>query len=229
MATSYNGWTAHPDKNVIGVVQHPVYSGGLKAGDVATVLQYVADQLAKRVEPVIPDHCWGYAYKTNANNPSQLSCHASGTAIDFNAPAHPNGKGNTFTSAQVKTIEAILREVDGTVKWLKGYDEMHFEIGVNAQTLAPVAARLRGSKPPVTTPPPTTPPKDWFDMATEADLRRIVADEIKKNNPAAATACWDVVMPNNAGGKPEVSQPGRKARDTMGSMMTLLNRIYHFK
>src|ERR1700712_735632 len=142
---SYNGWEAHPDRGVIGVLPHPVYSGGLKAGDVTTVLGYVGDQLTRRVEPVIPDHCWGYAYKQNVNNPSSLSCHASGTAIDFNAPAHPNGKGGTFTAAQVKTIEAILKEVENSVKWLKGYDEMHFEIGVNAATLAPIAARLRGS------------------------------------------------------------------------------------
>lgn len=227
MATSYNGWTAHSDKNAIGVVQHPVYSGGLKAGDVTTVLLYVDAQMEARVEKRIPAHCWGYAYKANANNPSQLSNHASGTAIDRNAPEHPNGKGGTFSAAQVKQIEAILAECGGAVKWLKGYDEMHFDIAVDAKTLAPIAARLAGKPPAVTTPPPPT--KDWFDMATEADLRRIVADEIKKNNPAAATACWDVVMPNNAGGKPEVSQPGRKARDTMGSMMTLLNRIYHFK
>ena len=35
--------------------------------------------------------CWGYEFRANVNNPSQLSCHASGTAIDYNANRHPNG------------------------------------------------------------------------------------------------------------------------------------------
>lgn len=82
-----------------------------------------------------------------------------------------------------------------------------------------------GSTPPPSTTPTPPPAKDWFDMATEADLRRIVSEEIRKNN----AAIWDTVMPNNAGGKPEVNQPGRKARDTLAGLMTLANRIYYFK
>jgi hypothetical protein len=54
----------------------------------------------------------------------------------------------------VTTIYTILAEVEGAVSWLQGYDEMHFEICVNATTLAGVAARLGGSTPPTPTPPP---------------------------------------------------------------------------
>lgn len=46
-----------------------------------------------------------------------------------------------------------------------------------------VAARMAGGKPPVTTPPkpptPKPPVKDWFDMATEADLKRVVDERLK--------------------------------------------------
>jgi hypothetical protein len=55
---------------------------------------------------------------------------------------HPNGSSGTFTDAQVGTIYAILNEVEGAVDWLEGYDEMHFEIDVDANTLAKIAARL---------------------------------------------------------------------------------------
>src|SRR4029077_8217688 len=141
--TSYNGWPANSDPNAIGVDKNALgpgvkFPGGIKGGDAAKVLGYVADQLGSRVEPpqVNPDGpgygMWSYAYKQNVNNPSSLSCHASGTAIDWWAPRHPNGVGGTFTDSQVATIYAILDEVDGVVDWLEGYDEMHFEICLSA-------------------------------------------------------------------------------------------------
>lgn len=159
MATSYNGWPASADKNEIGVVKFGdahgfPFPGGVKSGDVFTVLGYVATQLHNRVEPCIGGWCWGYTYKANVNNPSQLSCHASATAIDWNAPDHPNGSSGTFTDAQRGTIYAILNEVEGVVGWLEGYDEMHFEIQVSAADLAPVAARLGGGTGPAPIPQP---------------------------------------------------------------------------
>jgi hypothetical protein len=155
--TSYNGWPASDDRSAIGVVPSDWFPGGVKAGDVATVLGYVARQLDARVEPIVAGWCWGYTYKSNVNNPSQLSCHASGTAIDWNAPDHPNGSSGTFSQAQVGTIYAILDEVQGAVDWLQGYDEMHFEISVSATDLAQVAASLPGGggvSPPEPEPAP---------------------------------------------------------------------------
>jgi hypothetical protein len=183
MATSYNGWPASDDKASIGVVSSPVFPGGAKAGDVTTVLGYVARQLDARVEPCVDGWNWGYTYKANVNNPSQLSCHASGTAIDWNAPDHPNGSSGTFSQAQRGTIYQILDEVQGAVSWLEGYDEMHFEICVNAADLAQVAAVLGDAAPP-------QPEGDWFDMATEEDLRRIVGEEIDARLSAMGVAVW---------------------------------------
>jgi hypothetical protein len=166
MANSYNGWPASPDKGAIGVVSNQWFPGGAKAGDVTTVLGYVAREFNARVEPVVSGWCWGYTYKANANNPNQLSCHASGTALDVNAPDHPNGSGGTFTSAQRGAIYAILDECQGAVGWLEGYDEMHFEIQVSASDLATVAASLGGGggggTPPAPEPgpEPTPPPED---------------------------------------------------------------------
>jgi hypothetical protein len=150
--TSYNGWPASDNKAEINVqpfgdaVGLP-FPGGVKGGDVTTVLGYVAIQLHERVEPCVAGWDWGHSYKQNVNNPLQLSCHASGTAIDYNAPNHPNGSSGTFSDAQRGTIYAILNEVQGAVDWLEGYDEMHFEITVSAAELAPIAASLGSITP----------------------------------------------------------------------------------
>lgn len=175
MSTSYNGWPASPDKNEIGIVKFGdaagfPFPGGIKSGDVFTVLGYVATQLHYRVEPCVNGWCWGYTYKQNVNNPSQLSCHASGTAIDWNAPDHPNGSSGTFTGSQVSTIYDILAEVRGAVSWLQGYDEMHFEICVGAGTLADVAASLPGTVP---TPTPTPDPEPEIDMSSAVVLKDV--------------------------------------------------------
>lgn len=161
---SYNGWPANSDPSAIGVVQSQWFPGGAKAGDVTTVLAYVARQLDARVEAIVGGFCWGYTYKQNVNNPSSLSCHASGTAIDYNAPYHPNGSGGTFTDAQVGTIYAILDEVQGAVDWLEGYDEMHFEIAVGADDLAIVAASLGGGTGPAPSPIPIPAEDDTMQL-----------------------------------------------------------------
>jgi len=190
MATSYNGWPASQNPAEINIVKFGdkygfPFPGGARGGDVHTVLGYVATQLHKRVEPCISGWCWGYNYRANVNNPSTLSCHSSGTAIDWNAPNHPNGARNTFTSGQVGVIRQILAEVQGAVQWGGDYtgtrDEMHFEIIVNAKTLAPIAASLAGGG---------TGTGDWFDMATEEDLRRIVGEEIDARLASIGTAVW---------------------------------------
>jgi murein L,D-transpeptidase YcbB/YkuD len=151
MTTSYNGWPASTDPHAIGITHLDIpgrpnaFPPGVKGGDVATVLGYVAMQVAKRVEP-LGEGCWGYSYRKN-RNANNLSCHASGTAIDINAPRHPNGKAGTFTAEQVKEIRLILHECGGVVKWGGDFhgtkDEMHFEIHGTAAQVAKAARTLR--------------------------------------------------------------------------------------
>jgi hypothetical protein len=161
---SYNGWLASKNAADFGGLEKLVVAGesfapGVRAGDVHTVLEYVATQLHLRVEPVVRDDWhqaddWGYSYRRN-RNANNLSCHSSGTAFDYNATRHPNGKANTFSYIQVKEIRKILVEVDNVVKWGGDFsgtkDEMHFEICKDQAAVARVAARLRGdssSAPP---------------------------------------------------------------------------------
>jgi hypothetical protein len=175
MPTSQNGWTASSDKGSIGVNSgytcHGVsFPGGLKSGDVSTVLGYVADQFHQRVEPLHDGWCWGYTYKEISGS-STLSNHASATALDINAPDHPYGVRNTFNSGQVSQIRAILSEVSPAVRWGGDYtgsaDEMHFEINAGASTVASVAARLGGGgggvvEPPAGQAPPYPLPSGYY-------------------------------------------------------------------
>lgn len=151
-ATSQNGWPAGTSSQIplaslaVGAVTFPA---GVRTGDVYTVLRYVAVQFNATVEPLYSPGCWGHNYREISGSTS-LSNHASGTAIDCNAPDHPLGASGTFTSAQVSAIRAILTRCNGVVRWGGDYssrkDEMHFEINVppGDSRLSTLAASLGG-------------------------------------------------------------------------------------
>lgn len=164
MTTSYNGWPASTDPSAIHVVPFEVagvaFPRGVRAGDVHTVLHHVALQFHERVESLVSPGCWGYDFRPNKNDPSELSCHGSATAIDCNAPQHPNGIEATrnFTKAQIAEIHRILSEIpelDEVVHWGGDWhyadelipDPMHFEIhGHDLAKLARVADRIRNQE-----------------------------------------------------------------------------------
>lgn len=176
MAYSYNGWYASSNPGVIGISSFdPLgvpFPSGVKGGDVEVVFDYLVRQLHLRVEPIMRDPgCWGYYYRYNVNNPSSLSCHASGTAIDYNAPKHPNGVGGTWSASEKAEIKQILAELDYVIRWLEGYDEMHFEIRSGADAVKRVADKIR--KGNVTETPPTT---EVFvmDATSSAQMRQML-------------------------------------------------------
>lgn len=171
MALSYNGWPASSNPDAIGIntAWEPIaghrFPGGVKSGDVETVLTYFVRQLDARVEPIDRDAVkdeWGYAYRFSVNSPDKLSCHSSGTAFDYNATRHPNGMRGTWGAAKVAKIREIQAEVLGVVRWLgdatRVPDEMHFEIQGTAAEVAAVAARLRAH---------TSLPEDEDEMAVQ--------------------------------------------------------------
>lgn len=197
MANSYNGWVASPSAAAIGIdtgfsAAGVAFPGGVKSGPVSVVFRYLIERLDAEVEACHPGWCWGYEYRANVNNPSTLSCHASGTAIDYNAPNHGNGTsvgpngGGGWSAAQYRKIQGILQDLEGVVRWLTSNDPMHFEIGASAAAVALVAAKISGGsnigtgpdKPPATTTPDDT--GDWFDMATAADLDAAIDRAIPK-------------------------------------------------
>lgn len=158
--TSYNGWPASKDPATIDVVPLTVdgvaFVGGVRKGDVETVLTYVIKQFHHRVQALQDPGCWGWFFKPDANDPSLLSCHSSGTAVDANAPKHPNGVEATknFTAKQIAEIHTILAEVPElaeTVHWGGDWhypslvpDPMHWEIhDHDTAQLARVATRIK--------------------------------------------------------------------------------------
>jgi len=160
MATSQNGWPAGPDKRALGVngawsVMGASFPGGVVGGPAGDVLAYVAEQFHRRVEALVDGWCWGWAYR-DVRGTTGLSNHASGTAIDVNAPRHPLGSVGTFSSGQVATIHAILAEVGGTVRWGGDYlgrkDEMHFEINADYHAVAIAAVNLGAQEDDLPTP-----------------------------------------------------------------------------
>lgn len=181
MATSYNGWFASPDLRLrpLVVAGEPFVPGVLDDDDVHTVLQYVAQQMHERVEPIIrsdwhDEDDWGFHFKVSTGDPSKLSCHSSGTAIDYNATRHPYGVSTraNFSQEQIDEIHKILAEV-GVVVWGGDWnhpDAMHFEIAGTKAQVAMAADRIRNG--------------DEDEMKAEdwARLREIVREEVDASN-----------------------------------------------
>ena len=150
---SYNGWPASRDPGAIGIdhaftAAGVTFPGGVRAGDVETVFRYLVEQLHKRVERAVQGWCWGYNYRPNTNNPSELSCHASGTALDYNAPRHPNKTPGTWSPRQIAEVHRILAELRNVVRWLEdsNHDSMHFEIHGDEHAVHAVALALTAPK-----------------------------------------------------------------------------------
>lgn len=124
----------------------------LRRGDVATVLVYFAKRFHSEVEPLKWPGNWGYAERKIRGSSTTLSNHASGTALDLNAPAHPLGKVGTFSSKQVSAINRILADCDGVLRHGKNYsgrkDEMHVEINASSAKVKDLASKIKAGKKP---------------------------------------------------------------------------------
>ena len=183
MATSQNGWPASSDKNAIGITSPKVpgtnvdFPQGVKGGDVETVLMYVAEQFHKTVEPLKDGWCWGYFYRAVTGG-SDLSNHASGTAIDLNAPNHPIGSSGTFNGAKREAINRILVFLEGVVRWGGNYsgrkDEMHFEIVGSASAVARVANKIKVGATPTPRPPVPGPVPATLQKGSKGESVRVL-------------------------------------------------------
>lgn len=122
----------------------------LRNGSAGFILAHMALWVAEAVTPlwskVVDD--WGYAYRPIRGYTTELSNHASGTAMDLNATQHPLGKVGTWPARQARAIRARLawRLYAGTIRWGGDYhgrvDEMHFEINRDLASCERVARRL---------------------------------------------------------------------------------------
>lgn len=136
MVASQNGWIANqrdrvesqlvPGTNVKLCVRKD--APGLLLLEVASAFDKYVENI-DNARGALDD--WGYAERPIRGG-AELSNHASGTAVDLNAPKHPIGSVGTFTPGQVARILEIISVTGGVVRWGGQYsgrkDEMHFEI-----------------------------------------------------------------------------------------------------
>lgn len=135
MAASQNGWRAN-DRSVIHTVTVPGTTTKLavREGAPGDLLIKVAELWHRNVEDlddVFDD--WGYAERPIRGG-SDLSNHASGTAVDLNATRHPlaTRPEDNLNGEQIATVRDIIRTTGNVVRWGGDYrgrkDPMHFEI-----------------------------------------------------------------------------------------------------
>lgn len=145
MPNSQNGWpvvgtSAIVDKSVLGVE----FPNGWLKGDVDVIFTDLISRLDK-IERIDNGGCWGYFVK-GIEGSSSISNHASGTAIDYNAPDHPMGTRNTYSAAKRAAIHSLLKRYDGVIRWGGDYtgrpDDMHFEINDDKAAVHKVAEKI---------------------------------------------------------------------------------------
>lgn len=136
MVVSQNGYTANDASKVSSrLVPGTTRRLTVRNGPAGDLLLWVAAQFDKLVEDIeqgILDD-WGYAERPIRGG-TELSNHASGTAIDLNATAHPlaTDPPANFSAAEIARIREIVGRTQGCVRWGGDYsgrkDGMHFEI-----------------------------------------------------------------------------------------------------
>lgn len=155
MARSQNGWQVvfnTPDQrrklDMAPLLRNITVPNGVLAGDVAVVFRWLAEQYDRRVERLIPGWCWGWFVKVIEGS-DVVSNHASGTAVDFNAPANPMGTGTTkrsLTAEQIDECHKIEQESGGVLRWGGDFsrnDPMHWEIVKSPAEAKIFAAKIK--------------------------------------------------------------------------------------
>lgn len=94
---------------------------------------------------------WGWANRDIRGPSTDISNHASGTAMDLNATEHPRGvpTRDTFSASQVQGIHRRLQLYRGCLRWGGDYkvtpDAMHVEIDADHERVQRRATELRDS------------------------------------------------------------------------------------
>lgn len=193
MATSQNGYRAN-DRSLIASYSIPGGKVALRKGDVATVLVYFAKRFHSEVEPLKWPGNWGYAERKIRGSSTTLSNHASGTALDLNAPQHPLGKVGTFSSGQVRVIDKILADCDGVLRHGKNYngrkDEMHVEINKGTAAVAALAKAIRAGKKPGPSGGATASPSGGGSSYGDANAKHDVGSRVMRKYSSGTDVRW---------------------------------------
>jgi hypothetical protein len=157
------------------------FPGGV-APFAAPLLMWVAGEIHSRVERLHDGYNWGHYYRYVRGAIGVMSDHAGAAAIDINAPYHPRGVHGTWSSGEIAEIRKILAEANShgeVVIWGHDFhttvDDMHFACRGTRQQVIDAGSRLNT-------------PKDWFTMATQAELRTVVDRAIAAAIPEITSA-----------------------------------------
>ena len=162
MATSQNRYIAN-DRTRVESMLIPGTSRRVtvRKGAPGVLLCHWAAWFDKNIESIDNDgqlDDWGYAERTVRGSSTTLSNHASGTAIDLNAPEHWLGARGTFTPEQTRKIRTELKKYEGAIRWGGDYknraDEMHFEIMAAPEECARILRKLKTQQAPAAARPP---------------------------------------------------------------------------
>lgn len=134
MVNSQNGFPASENRDEIGVRTFTVPGTSVRLpvrADISKLLLDMAQWWQENIEPLRVGECHGYAFRTIIGSQT-VSNHASGTAIDLNAPSHPLGKRGTVPEHLRGAISAKAASLG--LRWGGNFvgrvDEMHFEVNV---------------------------------------------------------------------------------------------------
>lgn len=202
MATSQNGWgvlTTPPPAEIPEFI-----TGRVRPEDVDTIFTYLCHRFNDGVEEIRKEWSWGWNFRPIRGATSGFSNHASATAIDLNAPAHPLGVNGTFTQRQIEKVHEILADLKGVVRWGQDYsgrkDGMHFEIDANAQRVSTIAQKIRnGNMPDQRAWRPNTARAVHFGRVQEQFLIAAGVQEgeiVRRNGVALIQNALNEVFPN---------------------------------
>lgn len=149
MATSQNGWPAQ--NTTAGFVRGTAAKFGFWCAndDVRVIFEDLVTRFNRDIEAIagtILDD-WSWANRNVRGSDTQVSNHASATALDLNALKHPRGVWRTFSEAKRTAIRKLIARYDGAIRWGGDYqnipDDMHFEINAGKAAIKKVADKIR--------------------------------------------------------------------------------------
>lgn len=155
----------------------------LRKGDASVILLEYLRRYNNEVEPLShnPQDLWGYAERTIRGSATVLSNHASGTAVDCRAMAHPLGVKNTFSPEKKSALLRLLQWFEGALRWGGGYsgrvDEMHAELNGPPSLIARIANKVRGitqATPTITVIPEGDDPVQGFEWPAGKSAHKLV-------------------------------------------------------
>jgi hypothetical protein len=178
MAFSQNRYSANDRSMITKYTIGQTKSVNLRKGSTGALLAHMANWFDANIRDIDPGQLdeWGYAERPIRGG-TDLSNHASGTAVDVDATKWPLGVEPSayLTAAEIARIREHLKVYEGCIRWGGDYtgrkDPMHFEINRDQATCDRVWAKIQSQGDDVSF-AEVLPVKNGFGPATAADWLR---------------------------------------------------------